>query len=148
MERVTISPATAAQVHRSQKGVRVAVADDVQNVARDLREIRSTLTLEYDPIEDFWIVGDERTLPDGSIEEYLVTTAQECDQRLVQRVREIAQPSYNYADELERLEAQDERRQRQAFAEKVGPIGEQLAHALCKDLGLNGGRAFISRDVG
>lgn len=146
-ERIEISPATVAQVHRSRKGVRVAVDDDVQNVARDLRELRSTLVLEFDPVEEFYIVLDRVTLADGSTEDRLVTTATECDQRLVSRVRYISGDGYDYAAELDRVEAQAERDRAHEFREQVGDPAERLAHALCKDLGLTGSRAVVPRGV-
>ena len=143
MERVQISPATVAQVHRSQRGARVAVTADVQNVARDLQQIRESLVLEFDPVEDFYVVLDRRVMPDGSEEDHLVTTALECDQRLVNRVREISSESYDFVAELERVEAAAERDRQHAFREQVGEPAERLAHALRKDLGMTSDRTFI-----
>jgi hypothetical protein len=147
-ERVEIEAASLAQVRRSKKGTLVVVDDDVQNVARDLKDIDKSLRLEYDPHEEFFVVTQHRVLGDGSVEEHLVTTSRACDQRLVQRVREISDPRYDYAGELEKAEDAANRAREQKFEEQIGAGSEQLAHALRKDLGLSGGRAFIGRRDG
>lgn len=132
-----IIPATVAQVARMDSGRLVAVDDDVQNVARDLREIDPGLRLRFDEYQEFYVVYHV----DGD-EESLVTTAQECDQRLVKRAREISRPDYDYGLELEKAEAESKKQADDRFADQTGDVGERLAHALRKDLGLTG-RAFI-----
>jgi hypothetical protein len=50
VERVEIQPAGSPRsTGRCGPAKRIVVDDDVQNIARDLREIRDTLRLEYDP---------------------------------------------------------------------------------------------------
>lgn len=151
-ERIEIQPAGVAQVHRSLRiGDRIVVDDDVQNIARDLREIRDTLRLEYDRAEDLWFVFELVDQPDGSTEEKMVTTwdAEKngpVDQRIVQRVREVAAPGYDLAAELARLDAQAERDRSSRFREQVGPAAERLSHALRKDFGAKE-RAFVPKAV-
>lgn len=151
-ERIEIQPAALAQVHRAlHSGSRVLVGADVQNIAQDLHEIRASLRLEYDPGEDIWIVVDMVVERDGSIAEKLVTTWDvekngPVDQRLVQRVREIASPGYDLAAELEKADRQAERNRAHAFRQQVGAAAERLSHALRKDLGMKGGRAFVPGD--
>lgn len=152
MDRIEIQPAAVEQVHKALKtGRRIAIDMDVQNIAQDLREIRATLKLEYDPGEDIFVVLDEVTMPNGSIEEKLVTTW-DCvrngplDQRLVRRIREIAHPSYDLAAELEKADKAADLERARRFREKVGPAAERLAHALRKDLGSTE-RAFVPKAV-
>jgi hypothetical protein len=145
-ERFEIRPASLTQVLRSQRGQRIVVDDDVQNVARDLRAIRGTLVLEFDPVEEIWIVYDRQTLEDGSEQEDLVTTSLTCDQRLVQRVREVASPGYDLVAELDKVEARADRAQDEAFREQVGDAGEKLAWALRKDLGVQN-RVAVPKDA-
>jgi hypothetical protein len=148
-ERIEIQPAGVAQVHRSLRlGDRIVVDDDVQNIASDLRAIRATLRLEYDRAEDLWFVMDLVAKPDGSSEEKLVTVwdAEKnggIDQRLVQRVREVAAPGYDIAAELEKADREAERERSRRFREQVGPAAEKLKWALRKDLGADKGRAFV-----
>lgn len=141
--QIDIEPASIAQVKRTDKGRLVAVEGDVQNVANDLHAIDKGLRLAYDPDQDYYVVHHLRVLGDGSVEEHLVTTARACDQRLVERVREISLPGYSYAEELEKMEAAAKRARDRDFSERVGPAAERLRHALRKDLGLGGDRAFV-----
>lgn len=137
--RVEIEPASMAQVHRTKVGRNVGIADDVLGIARQLKEIDSSLRLEYDPGEDFFIVFQRRILPDGSEQDSLVLTAQTLDGRVLNRVREIASPGYDFIADMDRRDDAAERRRRHEFAESVGPVAERLAHALRKDLGLDSG---------
>lgn len=152
MERIEIQPASVAQVHRALRtGRLVGIGDDVQNIAADLRAIRDTLKLEYDPGEDVWIVRDTVTKPDGSTEDKLVTTWDcdrngQLDQRLVQLVRQIASPDYNLAAELDKADRAADRERARQFREKVGPAAERLRHALRKDLGVKS-RAFVPEAI-
>ena len=124
-----ISPASVAQVQRAF-GTMVQVDDDVQNVARDLRAIDPGLSLFYDASEDVWIVMQVR---DGV--EHLVTTAQECDQRIVHRVREVSSERYDLVAELEASDAQIEKDKDAALHEQTGDVGERLLHAMRHDKG-------------
>lgn len=145
MDRIEIRPATVGQVARTRLGKNVAVDADVANVARDLRDISPEFRLEYDPHGDFFIVSQVRVMPDGSEEISLVTTAQDCDQRIVRRVREITAPGYDVGAEMERLDREADKRKEHALTERVGPIAEKLAWALRKDLG-DKDRAFTTYD--
>jgi hypothetical protein len=149
VERVEIQPAGVAQVHRALRtGRRVLITEDVQDIASDLKEIRATLKLEFDPDSDLFVVMDVVTNPDGSIEDKLVTVWDverngQLDRRLVERIREIAAPGYDLVAELEKRERQDERDRSSRFREQVGPAAEKLKWALRKDLGADKNRAFI-----
>lgn len=137
-----IEAATVAQVRRTSAGKLVAIDDDVQGVVRDLKAIDEALHVRYDPQQDFFVVYEIRTLGDGSTEEHFVTTTKQLDQRVVQRIREIAQPGYDYGAELERVEAAARKAAEGEFSEKVGPLAEELRHAMRKDLGVSD-RIFV-----
>lgn len=149
---VEITPGTISQVQRAlHSGKMVAVDHGPHDVATRLQEINDELHLHYDPYEDLWIVMQARHMADGSVKEHLVTTARECDGRLVQRVRQITDSSYNVADELDRLEAQADRAHHNRQAEAFGDASEKLAFALQQDLGRHEigktakSRAFVPR---
>lgn len=124
-----IKPASVAEVQRMFTGHTVVVTEDVQNVASDLAEL-GPFHLHYDPLQDIYVVMQR--MPDGS--EQLVTSAQECDQRIVHRVREVTAPGYDIAAEVEKVEKARAKADEHAFNEAVGEKAERLAHALRKDL--------------
>ena len=135
MDRIEISPASLAQVRMTARGQRLRVTQDVQNVATDLATIDASLKLAFDPYADCFIVYQDVYGPDGEVmSEHLVTTAQDCDQRLVNRVREISQPGYDLGREIEKVEAQVERAKEHDRRERTGEAHEALAFALRKDL--------------
>lgn len=139
LDYVDIEPASIAQIRKSLKGELILIDDDVQGIAAALREVNDDFRLHYDPYQDIWVVMQ---LHDG--QEKLVTThTGDLDHRLVQRVRQVAARGYDYAAELERSEREAERKRDRDRRESIGPIGERLAHAMAKDLGYDGNRAFI-----
>ena len=153
MERIRIQPASIAQVHRSlRSGTRTLVREDVQQIAQDLHEIRATLKLEHDPLEDIWVVLEEVTDRKGDRKDKLVTTWDVAengpvDQRLVQHVRKLASPGYDLLAELDKADRQGERDRAHRFREQVGPIAERLQHALLKDLGLKSDRVLMGKGL-
>jgi hypothetical protein len=132
-----------AQVRAGRDGRRYMIEDDVLDVARRIKEIDDSLSLQFNERGEFFVVV--QTLEDG--EEKLVTTAQELDERLIHHLKHITHRSYDFAKEADRMDAQAEREKDHAFHERVGEAGEVAAHALRKDLGLKGGKAFVSKDV-
>lgn len=136
-----ITPASLSQVTRARDGRLVAVEDDAQNVVNDICAIDPSLRVRYAETSEAFIVYQQHL--DGR--ETLVTTAQELDPRLVERVQKITHPSYDLKAEMERVDAQAEKDQDHAFEEKVGEAGERLAHAIRKDL-QHKGKVFIPRD--
>lgn len=145
-DRLEIQPASLAQVQRSDRGDLIAIDDDVHNVARDLKAIDSGLKLEFDTVEEFFVVSWLH-MEDGQVKEKLVLTARDLDQRIVERVRRISLPDYDYVRELERIDREADRRADHEHREQVGPYAERLRHALRKDLGLGGDRAVIPRGI-
>lgn len=148
MERIEISPAPLAQVHRTRVGRNVLICDDVQGIARELCEIDASLHLEFDPGQEMYVVFQRRALADGGMEDQLVTTWDvarngQLDKRLVHRVRQVCSDGYDLAAELELADAEAAAAAEHEHAERVGPIAERLAHALLADLGETNSRAFI-----
>jgi hypothetical protein len=127
---VEIQHATLAQVRDGRDGKRVLVEEDVLDVTRQIRQIDPSLGVYWNEYGEHFVITE--TLPDGA--EKLVTTALELDQRLVAYLRMLIHPGYDYGREIDRMDDQAERDKDHEFAERVGPLGEKLAHALRKDL--------------
>lgn len=130
-----IRPATFLQVRNGHGGAVAHVHRDVSEFARKLEDIDSSLRLRHNLAEDYFVVYQLIEHPDGSQDEQLVTTAQELDERLINRVRMVCSEHYDLDGELRRIDAAASRAQDRAFEEKVGPHAEKLAHALRKDFG-------------
>lgn len=124
-----IAPATLAQVVKGRGGNAVLIEDDVCDVAKRIKEINDSFRLRYNEQGEFFVVY--QLTGDG---EKLVTTAQECDARLVERVRHVASDSYDYGAEMEKADAENDRVKNSQFGEEVGEISERLAHAVREDL--------------
>lgn len=138
-----IEPVPLTQVLEGYDGRMVVVDDDVAGVARDLRAIDPALVLRYAERGGHFLVVqvlDE----DGRHSEHLVTTAQECDQRLVDRVRKITHPSYDLVAELQRVDAEGQhaREQNGPIATALAERGDELAFALRRDLRIQN-RIFV-----
>lgn len=118
------------------------VEDDVLDVARRIKEIDSSLSLQFNERGEFFVVV--QTLQDG--EEKLVLTAQELDERVLHRLKHITHQSYDFTAEVERMDKQAEKDADDRFHEQAGAAGEVAAHALRKDLGVTS-KAFVSKDV-
>jgi hypothetical protein len=127
-----IQPASLAQVRRARGGQFVAIEDDVANVARDLHALDPSLRLRFSEAGGYFVVYQDL----GEGKENIVTTAQELDQRIVKRVEEVMQPSYDYAAELAAQDAKAEADAQERFNEQVGEIGERLFHAARRDKGV------------
>lgn len=126
-----VEPTSLATFARTRGGKKLLVDDDVNGVARDLAAISDRLELHFNERGEFFVVVQR--LDDGT--EHMVFTAQECDQRIVNRVREITAPGYDFAAEVERLDVAAEARREHEFNEKMGEAHERLAHAIRKDTG-------------
>ncbi len=128
-----IEPATIAQFQQSASGRWLEIESDVGSVALQIKELADQLGIELH------LRVSERTgifkvvqVIDG--EEQLVTSAQECDGRLVERLREVTSPSYDLGGEVDKLEQAKLRNFEHEQSEKVGDVAERLAHALRTDL--------------
>jgi hypothetical protein len=133
---IEIQPASLGQVKRSSRGQLVEITQDVTDVAKQLRDIDPDLHLLFNDEQGFYIVQHHVHEPDGSVTEHVVLTAKQLGSNIVDRVRQISSDGYDYVRELEQMENQARRDREHAEREARGPILEELAHALRKDLGL------------
>lgn len=122
----------------------VLIEADVGNVARDLEEIDPALKLRWSDVGEYFVVYFEP--PDRPNRQELVLTAQECDQRIVKRVREISNPDYNYLAECDRLDRQAEQRRDNEFRERIGEGAERLYYEIRKAKGVRS-KAFIPEAI-
>jgi hypothetical protein len=136
-----ILPASINDWQASSPVTRVPVHDDAQNVVRDLKAIDAGLCVEYDTAGEFFVVFFR-----NGPEEQLVLTARQLDQRIVRQVREIDQPDYDFAAEVDKHDAAVDRQNRHEFAEEMGEKSDKLAWAIRKDLGSTN-RIFIPADL-
>lgn len=141
-----INPGTLEQVGRLRDGRQVLIEDDVGGFAATLRAIDSSLRLRLSEQTGVFVVYQL-----VGHRERLVTTAQELDGRLVRHVAALVHQyrngRYDYAAELERADREADRRREHEFSEEQGPIAERLHHAIRKDMGWTGDKAFIPKGV-
>jgi hypothetical protein len=141
-----IRPASLAQIQKGRDGQMLEIDDDVQGVANALNLIDHHIALRFSEVGNYFVAYWK---PDGWEDGsgYVITTAQDLDHRIVKRVEDIyakcKQPGYSFSDELEKNEAIAKAEQEHEAVEKNGPMLEQLAHAMRKDLGHDKRRAFI-----
>lgn len=142
-----VRPASIKQIerHRLNGGQfeYVEIDDDVQGIANLLHEIDPHLRLRYSEAGQYYVVY---WLYDGGEEGdgYLVLTAQELDHRIVKRIQQIASADYDYSFELERLDAEEKKRRREAINEKLGETAERAYFELRKIHGRLTDRAYVT----
>jgi hypothetical protein len=127
-DTIQIQPASMDQVRQGQKR-RITVSDDVGSVVRQIQEIDSRLGVIWDDDGEFFAVVEQ----DGP-RQRLVLTAQELDHRVLNRLREIASPDYDYVAEIDRMDREADKESDHRFSEETGEIGEYLAHCVRKDI--------------
>lgn len=148
----TLAPARFDQFVETRTR-QVLVDADSCSVVKDLKAIDSTLGVRFvDGPEPFFAVYQDIRHPDGREEQHLVTTAQAyptsfgtytgLDGRVVERVRKITSPGYDFTAEAEKLKREHDEAKRKERAEVLGEAAERAAHALRKDLGVKS-KAFI-----
>jgi hypothetical protein len=140
---VEIEPATLAQVRAGRDGRSVLIEEDVFDVARQLKAIDHSLRLRWSESGEHFVVYQ---LLESEDVEKLVLTAKELSPGIVERVRQITHPSYDYVGEIDRMDKQAEKDKDDRFKEQTGEVGERLAHAVRKDLGATN-KAFVKREV-
>jgi hypothetical protein len=148
----TLHPAKLDQILETRNR-QVVVDADSCTVVGDLRAIDPTLGVRFvDGPEPFFAVYQDIKHPDGSTEQHLVTTAQAyptafgtftgLDGRVVERVRKVTSPGYDFMAEAAKMKAEHDSKEAQARRDLLGEMGEQAAWALRKDLGVKT-KAFI-----
>lgn len=124
-----IQAASLAQVRKGRDGRMIAIDNDVLDVAKQLYAFDDSLRLRWSEAGEHFVVYQCV----GDVEK-LVLTSRELDPQIIERVRKIAHPSYDFGAELDRIDAEAEKEKEHRFREQVGERGEVLAHALRKDL--------------
>ena len=125
-----MSRASLIQVRAGRDGRIIEIDNDVMDICRRVQEIDSSLGVDWNEDGNYFRVY--QLLQGGR--KHTVTTTLELTPELVERVRRIADPSYDLAGELDRLHDQAERDRKHRFAEQTGEAGERLFHAIRKDL--------------
>ncbi|HTA98670.1 MAG TPA: hypothetical protein VK730_13640 [Solirubrobacteraceae bacterium] len=134
--------ASLTQVRAGRNGKLIEIDADVMDICNRIREIDSSLGVDWNEDGNYFRVYQ---LVQGG-EKHVVTTTRELTPEVVEEVRRIANPGYNLASELERLDDQADRDNQHAFQEKVGEGAERLRHAMRKDLQLQD-RIYLPRSV-
>jgi len=127
---VDLEPASIAQVKMMKDGRVLEIDDDVSGIAKQLAEIHPSLKLRWSEPGEYFVVFQETE--EGR---HLVTTSLTCDQRLVDRLREVTAEGYDLAYEIEKREAEAKAVHEAKISDQVGEVGERLAHAIRADLG-------------
>jgi hypothetical protein len=130
-----IEPHSLPHIERGRRGVTIFIDDDALGVAKQLEEMQfpsgyGKLKLAWNEFRESFVVIQVKD--DGS--EHIVTFAKQADGRLVDRVRRITHPSYNFAQELEAIDAQADKERDWLFSQRVGDLAERLAHSVRKDI--------------
>ena len=157
---MNVEPAHIDQVQRGADGRMVLISAEASTVAADLARIDKGLKVRFaeNGNPPFFAVYHETRQPDGSVKQDLVLTQRAYQNRfgvweglgphVVEHVRKIdghGPGGYDFVAEMERQNRRAREQRRDALSERFGPIGEQAAHAVRKDLGLRyRGRAFIT----
>lgn len=130
-----IDGASLPSVQKGRRGVVVFIDDDALGIAKQIAEMQfpegyGKLRLAWNEFSEEFVVIQVK----DNGEEFFVTKAKEADGRLLKRIREITNPSYDYAADLERIDRLADARREWDFAQRVGEISERLAHAVRKDI--------------
>jgi hypothetical protein len=139
--------ASLGQLQLTNKLEMVPVENDVLGVVTRLKSIDPGLKMFYDFGQEIFVLYHEGLNEQGHVVERLVGAYKELDQRivnLVERIDSQGRGRHDLVKELEKLDAERDREHRHEQMEKVGALGEQLQHALRKDLGLGGSQAYMS----
>lgn len=132
-----IEPANYEQVVKAgnNKDDWIVIEKDLGEVVSELKEIDPRLCVRWSPHQSFYALFAKEVIK-GKEQEYLVNTFKSLDRRVVNRVREILSPSYDFVKEIERSEDKKKRDEEHKLHEAMGERAELLAHALRKDLGI------------
>jgi hypothetical protein len=130
-----IEPANHEQVVKANDEDYVVIEQDLSEVVKELKEIDPRLGVRYNGVQKFYALYAKENIK-GKEVEYLVSTFKKLDKRVVNRVREILSPSYDYVAELEKQEDQAKKDHEHKLHEQMGENAERLAFAIRKDLGI------------
>lgn len=139
-ESFDIPLATTEQVIKAGDDYYIISARD-SALIKEINDIDNRLHVKFNRRQDFFVLYAKEQTPQGE-NQYLVKTFTKLDGRIVQRVREISDPSYDFIKEGEQMEKEHEAAKMHKIRESIGDTAEKLAHALRKDLGVKT-HAFI-----
>jgi hypothetical protein len=130
-----IENAPLPNIQKGRRGVLVFIDDDALDISKQLAEMQfpegyGKLRLAWNEFREEFVVIQVKD--DDS--EHFVTSAKQADGRLIDRVRRITHPSYNFAKELEAIDAAADKKRDYEFREQIGDYAERIAHAVRKDL--------------
>lgn len=128
---IDIQPVGLDQVQRGRGGNLVIIDHDVNNVARDLKNIHPDFMLRYNEQGGYFVVLQDMG---PNHRPHVVTMAQECDQRLVRRVQRIVHPSYDPGAEMDRHHDERDRINNAKASEEFAEVSEKLAWAIREDI--------------
>jgi hypothetical protein len=142
-----IQSATIDQFRQGQDGKIHVIDADAGGVVARMKRIDKNLNLRYSEKGDYYVVYYEAE--DGKQE--LVATYQQLDHRLAEDLErlehKIKQPGYDYAAELDEMDAKADVEANYRHREAIGESAEKLAYAIRKDLHMDGGRITVSKDL-
>jgi hypothetical protein len=139
--RIEPPRASLGQLQLTNRLEMVRIDTDVLGVAEHLKRIDRGLVLMFDKGQGIYVLYWQGLNDRGDLVEDFVGAYTELDQRIVNLIERIdgqGRGRHDLARELDRLEAQKDREREQQQAEQMGPLAEQLRHALRKDLGAEG----------
>lgn len=128
---IDIEPASLDQIQRGRGGRLVIIDHDVNNVAKDIKNLNPDFFLRFNEQGEYFVVLQDMG---PGYRPHVVTTSQTCDQRLVSKIRQIMSPSYDYGAEIDKHHDEVDRKHEAAFKEHVGEVSEKLAWAIREDI--------------
>lgn len=128
---IDITPASLDQIVKGRGGQLIVIENDVCGVAADIKKIHPDLFLRYNPQGKYFAVLQDMG---PNHRPHVVTTSQECDQRLVRRVQKVCDPQYDGGAEMDRQHDETDRINNAKAHESVGEVSERLAWAIREDI--------------
>lgn len=167
-----IEPAHIDQIKAGRDGRMIMIDRDAGGVVEELKRIDPGFNVRFSEKGHYWVIYYAHCAPhmihDTSCEDCRMAAELEAgdlvstidayqnsfgiweglDHRIVEHIRKIGHSSYDFAKELEKHNAEVDKRRSEEFRRKVEPLAEEGAAALRKDLGTRyKGRIFKPRDV-
>lgn len=134
-----VQPVSIDQVMVARNGKRIPITSDVGDVAKDLKSIDKNFELHA---KEYYENGKQkfyfeiRCFNPKHGKSYLVSTATELDQRIVDGIRQVTRPGYDVIAEQEKIEKEAKKQKDYETKQRIGEAGEQLAYAMRKDKGI------------
>lgn len=147
--------ATLSQLALTNKLEMVPVESDVFDVVKHLKAIDPGLHMMADLQQGIYVLYWKGMREDNrgvwGVHEDLVGAYTALDPRIVRLIERIdgqGRSRHDLKTELDRLEARKDREEEARQSELMGPIAEQLRHAIRKDLGAEGATVHLGGSRG